>query len=101
MDKDLLKARLKGVSVPVITPMLNDGQVDYQGLERNLDFLIKSGIKEGAGFLLVLGTTGEFSSLSREELTEVAKTGIAVCKGRVPVVIGSNHSNIRGCYRVR
>jgi 4-hydroxy-tetrahydrodipicolinate synthase len=95
INKDSLKLRLKGVSVPVITPMLSDGQVDYKGLERNLEFLIQSGIKEGAGFLLILGTTGEFSSLSREELKEVAKAGISVCKGRVPVVIGSNHSNIR------
>lgn len=95
MDKNTLKDRLKGVSVPVITPMLSDGNVDHRGLERNIDFLIQSGIKEGAGFLLVLGTTGEFSSLSRDELTEVAKTGVAVCKGRVPVVIGANHSNIK------
>ncbi|MBI5578012.1 MAG: dihydrodipicolinate synthase family protein [Deltaproteobacteria bacterium] len=95
LDKERIKARLKGVSVPVITPMLSQGQVDYSGLEKNLDYLIQSGLQEGNGFLLILGTTGEFSSLSREELRAVAKVGVDACKGRVPVVIGSNHSNIR------
>ena len=94
IQKASLKSRLRGVSVPVISPMLSQGQVDYNGFEKNLDYLIQSGLKEGSGLLLVLGTTGEFSSLSREELKDVAKVGIAVCKGRVPVVIGSNHSNI-------
>lgn len=95
IDKASLKNRLIGVSVPVITPMTPQGQVDYKGLERNIDYLIRAGVHEGSGFLLLLGTTGEFSSLSREELCEVAKVGIAVCKGKVPVVIGSNHSNLR------
>ena len=88
-NKDLLKRRLQGVSVPVITPMLNNGDVDFSGLERNIKFLVDSGIREGSGFLLILGTTGEFSNLSSDELKAVAATGIKSCKGMVPVVIGA------------
>jgi 4-hydroxy-tetrahydrodipicolinate synthase len=53
------------------------------------------GIKEGQGFLLILGTTGEFSNLSREEACGVVQIGAQECKGKVPFIIGSNHSNIR------
>jgi len=90
-----LMSRLKGVSVPVVTPMLHSGKIDEDGLRSNIRFLIEKGIKEGKGFLLILGTTGEFSSLSKEEAARVAKIGTEECRGSVPVVIGANHSNIR------
>ena len=95
VQKETIRKRLRGVSVPLITPMMNSGEVDQEGLRNNIRFLIESGIEEENGFLLVLGTTGEFSSLGKEEACAAAKISIEECRGRVPVVIGANHSNIR------
>lgn len=92
-DKKELKARLKGVSVAVLTPLTRSGDLDESGLRKNIKFLIGSGIKEGQGFLLLLGTTGEFPNFSREEMQRVIKLGVEECKGKVPLVIGANHSN--------
>ncbi len=90
-----LMSRLRGVSVPMVTPFLSSGEVDESGLRKNIRFLIGKGIKEGQGFLLILGTTGEFSNVSREEAREIVRVGVEECKGKVPLVIGANHSNIR------
>lgn len=95
IQKEMIRKRLKGVSVPLITPMMSSGEVDQDGLRNNIRFLVESGIEEENGFLLLLGTTGEFSSLDRKEACTVAKIGIEECRNRVPVVVGANHSNIR------
>lgn len=94
-QKHSLMGRLRGVSVPMVTPLRPSGEVDEEGLRKNIRFLIEKGIKEGQGFLLVLGTTGEFSSFSGEEAKRIAKIGVEECKGKVPVVVGANHSNLR------
>ena len=93
-EKSKLMARLRGVSVPVVTPMKSTGEIDEDGLRHNIGFLIEQGIKEGQGFLLLLGTTGEFSNLNREEARRVVEIGVEECKDRVPLIIGANHSNI-------
>jgi 4-hydroxy-tetrahydrodipicolinate synthase len=94
-EKQKLISRLRGVSVPMVTPLLSSGEIDEDGLRKNIRFLIDKGIREGQGFLLILGTTGEFSNLSREEARQVVKIGVEECRGKVPLVIGANHSNIR------
>lgn len=65
MDKKLM-----GVFAPITTPFKKDGQVDYAGLEKNMDFYAKSGIK---GYL-ALGSNGENKSLTSEEKEKVLKT---------------------------
>lgn len=90
-----LMKRLQGVSVPMVTPFGPKGEIDEEGLRKNIRFLILSGIKEGQGFLLLLGTTGEFSNLTREEAQRIVVIGMEECKGKVPLVVGANHSNIK------
>ena len=94
IDKVKLISRLRGVSVPMVTPFLPSGEIDEGGLRKNIKFLIREGIKEGQGFLMLLGTTGEFSNLTREEAKEVVTIGVEECRGKVPLVIGDNYSNI-------
>jgi 4-hydroxy-tetrahydrodipicolinate synthase len=93
--KSRLMKRLQGVSVPMITPFDAKGEIDEDGLKRNIGFLINSGVKEGQGFLLLLGTTGEFSNLTRDEAHRIVEIGVQECKGKVPLVVGVNHSNIK------
>jgi 4-hydroxy-tetrahydrodipicolinate synthase len=93
--KKELMQRLMGVAIPLITPMTASGEVDEDGFRRNIQYMIEKGICEGQGFLLVMGTTGEFPSLSKDEAVRVAQIGVEECKGKVPVIVGCNHSNIR------
>jgi 4-hydroxy-tetrahydrodipicolinate synthase len=75
---------LKGIVPPIITPLKDVDTLDVDGLERLIEHILAGGVSG----LFVLGTTGEFSSLSyrlRNELVE------RVCKqvaGRVPVLVG-------------
>jgi len=92
--KKELMQRLRGVSIPLITPLDASGEVDEKGFRKNIQYMIQKGICEGRGFLLVLGSTGEFPSFSRDEAARIAKIGIEECKGKVPVIIGCNQSNI-------
>jgi len=92
--KEIIMKRLKGVSVPMITPFTPSYEIDEEGLRKNIKFLINSGIKEGQGFLLLLGTTGEFSNLTRDEARRIVSIGVDECKEKVPLVVGVNHGNI-------
>lgn len=75
---------LKGIVPPMITPLNDIDTIDAEGLERLIEHILAGGVSG----LFILGTTGEFSSLSyrlRYELIE------KVCKqvnGRVPVLVG-------------
>lgn len=81
---------LKGIVPPIITPLKDIDSLDVEGLERLVEHILAGGVSG----LFVLGTTGEFSSLSyrlRYELVE------RVCKqvaGRVPVLVGVTDTSI-------
>jgi 4-hydroxy-tetrahydrodipicolinate synthase len=93
--KKELMQRLRGVSIPLITPLKASGEVDENGFRKNIQYMIEKGICEGQGFLLVLGSTGEFPSFSKDEAVRIAQIGVKECKGKVPVIVGCNHSNIK------
>ena len=72
----------RGLGIALITPFRADGSVDYDALERLVDFQISN----GADFLCILATTGEVPCLTRQEkdeITEVVKRGD---KGRGPIL---------------
>lgn len=68
----------------LITPFL-DGKVDIEGLRSNLSQQLREGV-EG---ILVLGTTGESPTLTREERQEVITTTVDSVGGDVPVFVGT------------
>lgn len=55
-----------GAGVAIITPMLEDGSVDYAGLAKNIDFQIEN----GTDAIIICGTTGESSTLDDKEHRE-------------------------------
>lgn len=79
-----MKPKLKGLGVAVITPFLQDGEVDYESLEKLVDGLITGGVD----YLAALGTTSETPTLCEEEKSAILKTIIKATAGRVPVVMG-------------
>src|SRR5690625_819050 len=76
---------LKGVIPVLVTPMTEDYEVDYEGLKRNIDYLIN----EGSVGIAVNGSTGEFVSLTKEERNKITKLAVEHVNGRVPVVVGT------------
>lgn len=74
-----------GAAVAIITPMKEDGSVDFEQFYRLIDFQIEN--KTDA--IVVCGTTGEASTLTHEEHLEVVRECISYVKKRVPVIAGT------------
>lgn len=81
---------VRGVIVPLITPMAKDLSVDYRGLERLVDYFIE---EKGCDALLPCGTTGESPTLSHQEHAEVIKRVVESAAGRVPVIASSGSNS--------
>ena len=74
-----------GSIVAIVTPMLDDTQVDYDGLRRMIDWHIA----EGTDCIGVVGTTGESPTVSVEEHWEIIRVAVEHAKGRVPIMAGT------------
>lgn len=81
--------RLKGTGVALITPFLENGQVDFAALEK----LVEDEIQNGIDYLVALGTTSESPALSQKEKEEVVRTVVSVNAGRVAVLRGLGGPN--------
>ena len=78
----------KGIATAMITPMTSTG-VDYDTLERFIEFQIESGINA----LVAVGTTGESATLTPEERKAVIRFTVKQVAGRVPVIAGTGTNN--------
>ena len=82
-------AKIQGMGIALITPFKADMSVDYDALERLVEFQVSS----GADFLAILCTTAETPTLTLEERAKVRKVVADVVRGRVPIVIGCGGNN--------
>ncbi len=85
----IMKEMWKGTGVALVTPFLKNGSVDFEGLEK----LVKHVIDGGLNYLVVLGTTGETATLSKEEQASVLQHVKRVNNGRLPIVLGVGGNN--------
>ena len=76
--------RLRGVGTALVTPFTKKGDIDFEALERVVEFSIDGGVD----FLVALGTTGESPTLSSEEKREVCAAVARFNRGRLPLVMG-------------
>lgn len=76
---------IQGSIVAIVTPMFEDGSVDWKGLEK----LVEWHIQQGTNSIVAVGTTGEASTLSMAEHTQVIKEVIRVANKRIPVIAGT------------
>ncbi|MGN1122723.1 MAG: 4-hydroxy-tetrahydrodipicolinate synthase [Eubacterium sp.] len=81
-----------GAAVAIITPMKEDGSVNYEEFARFVDFQIEN----GTDAIVICGTTGESSTLRVVEHNECVKWCIDYVNGRVPVIAGTG-SNSTAC----
>jgi 4-hydroxy-tetrahydrodipicolinate synthase len=74
-----------GSIVALVTPMLDNGDIDYPGLRRLIDWHIA----EGTDCIGVVGTTGESPTVSVEEHCEIIRVAVEHSAGRVPIMAGA------------
>ena len=79
-----LREQLRGTGVAMITAFRPDFTIDYDALEKVIDFVIKEGVE----YIVALGTTGETPTLSKEEKIAITNFTYEKVNGRVPVVVG-------------
>jgi len=82
---------IRGSIVAMITPMLEDGAIDYVALRKLIDWHIA----QGTDCLGVVGTTGESPTVSVEEHCEVIRVAVEQANGRVPVMAGCGGNSTR------
>ena len=75
---------ITGSIVALVTPMHEDGSVDYSALRKLIDWHIA----EGTDCIGVVGTTGESPTVSVEEHCEIIRVSVVQAAGRVPIMAG-------------
>lgn len=84
-----LRNTLHGTGVAIITPFKNNLNVDYDALEKLIDFQVKNGVE----YVVTLGTTGETPTLTKDEMVDIMKFTFEKVNNRVPVVVGIGGNN--------
>ena len=80
-----------GAAVALVTPFSPDGSVNYDELERLIEFQIAN----GTDAIVTCGTTGEAATLSEEEHTKVMDFTIRKVRGRIPVIAGTGSNDTK------
>ena len=75
----------QGSIVAIVTPMLNDGAIDFDALKK----LVKFHVDAGTDAIVSVGTTGESATLSMAEHSEVIRKTIEFADGAIPVIAGT------------
>jgi 4-hydroxy-tetrahydrodipicolinate synthase len=82
-------SKFRGTGVAVVTPFLKSGEIDYGSYGRILDHFITNGVE----YIVVMGTTGETPTLSKEEKKTILDFSVRKINARVPVVVGIGGNN--------
>jgi len=84
-----MKKKFQGTGVALVTPFHKYGAVDFSAIEK----VVEHTINNNADYLVVLGTTGETPTLSKDEKQAVTEFVIETVNGRVPIVLGMGGNN--------
>ncbi|MDP8052376.1 4-hydroxy-tetrahydrodipicolinate synthase [Pasteurella atlantica] len=84
-----------GSIVALVTPMTADGEIDFDNLQRLVEYHIKS----GTDAIVAVGTTGESPTLNINEHIEVIKKTVEFANGRIPVIAGSGSNCTRDAIK--
>lgn len=80
---------LKGTGVALVTPFKTDNSVDFTALAKMVEHVIEGGIE----FIVALGTTGEYVTLSADEKKEIVLFIKKQTNSRIPLVVGLGGNN--------
>ena len=76
--------KFEGIMSALVTPLTAEFEIDEPALRKHVEFQIESGIRG----IVMLGGTGEYAALTREQRLEAVRIAIDAAKKRVPVVAG-------------
>ena len=79
------KIIFKGCGTAIITPFKDDGEVDLVNFEKLIEYQLQNGVDA----LIVCGTTGEASTMTKDEKKQVIEFALKTVNGRVPVIAGT------------
>ncbi|MEE0976833.1 MAG: 4-hydroxy-tetrahydrodipicolinate synthase [Bacteroidales bacterium] len=85
------KFDLQGTGVALVTPFHKQGNIDFTSLGRLIDHTIEGGVD----YLVSLGTTSEYPTLSSQEQLAVVEFTIEKVENRVPIVLGMGGNDTR------
>lgn len=94
MDKNL--DYLKGVIVPILTPIDEDEKIDEKKMRAQTDYVIDGGVSG----ILAFGSNGEFYAIEVDELKRGLEIIVDEAKGRVPVYFGIGAISTKKCCRL-
>ena len=77
--------KIEGVFPVLITPMINEQEIDWEGFKKNIEHFIN----EGVTGIAINGSTGEFVSLSKEERFKAVEVAVKQVKGRITLIVGT------------
>ena len=78
-----------GAGVAIVTPMFENGEVNYEKLGE----LLEEQIAGGSDAIIICGTTGEASTLSHEEHLDVIRYAVEKVAKRIPVIAGTGSNS--------
>jgi len=81
--------KFKGTGIAIVTPFKNDSSIDFSALGRVIDHVIKGGVN----YIVVMGTTGESATLSKDEKQAIISYVSEAVDSRVPIVAGIGGNN--------
>ena len=82
---------LRGAFTALVTPMKDDGAVDYDGFRE----LIRFQIEQGIDGLVPIGTTGETPALDESEEEELIKIAVREAAGKAPLIVGAGSNSTK------
>lgn len=81
--------KFRGTGVAIVTPFKNDTSIDFAALGRIVNHVIAGGVN----YIVILGTTGESVTLTKDEKKAIVSYVVEVTDGRVPLMLGIGGSN--------
>ncbi len=82
---------ITGSQVALVTPMMENGDIDWDGLDKLVDFHLT----EGTDAIVAVGTTGESATLDCEEHCAVIKRVVGRVAGRIAVIAGTGANSTK------
>ena len=82
---------IRGVIVPLTTPIDKNDKIDLKTLERHINYLIEAGVKT----IIANAGTGDYNSLNESERKQIAETAVDIVDGRINVLVGTSACSTR------
>ena len=81
--------RFRGTGVAIVTPFKSDLSIDFSAFGRIVNHVVDGGVN----YIVVMGTTGESVTLTRDEKKAIINYILEAIDGRIPLVVGIGGNN--------